>query len=69
MMIFLQAIDILVWKIIESPYEPPSTDFDNWTDEAKRKANLSAKAMNALYCAIDQGEFNQISVCSTTHDI
>ena len=68
-MIFLQAIDILVWKIVESPYVPPSADFENWTDEAKRKANLNAKAMNALYCAIDQAEFNRISVCSTAHDI
>ena len=69
MMIFLQAIDILVWKIVESPYIPPSTEFENWTDEAKRKANLNAKAMNALYCAIDQAEFNRISMCSTAHDI
>ena len=67
MMIFLQAIDILVWKIVESPYVPPSADFENWTDEAKRKANLNAKAMNALYCAIDQAEFNRISPCALQH--
>ena len=69
MMIFLQAIDILVWKVVESPYIPPTTDFEFWTNDAKRKANLNAKAMNALYCAIDQAEFNRISVCSTAHDI
>ena len=25
--------------------------------------------MNALYCAIDQSEFNHISVCTIAHDI
>ena len=69
MMILLQAIDIMVWKIVESPYTPPTTKYENWTDDAKRKANLNAKAMNALYCAIDQSEFNQISVCSIAHEI
>ena len=69
MMIFLQSIDFLVWQIVESPYTPPTSEFANRTDEAKRKANLNAKVMNALYYAIDQSEFNQISVCNTTHDI
>ena len=69
MMIFLQAIDLMVWQIMESPYMPPTTDFEHWTDDAKRKANLNAKAMNALYCAIDQNEFNRISICSMDHEI
>ena len=69
MMIFLQAVDLMVWQIVESPYTPPTTEFENWTDDAKRKANLNAKGMNALYCAIDQSEFNRISVCSTAHEI
>ena len=69
MTIFLQAIYFLVWHIVESPYTPPTTEYANWTDEAKRKAILNAKAMNALYCAIDQNEFNRISICNTAHDI
>ena len=69
MTIFLQDIDFIVWHIIETPYTMSNTDYTTWTDEAKRAANLNAKAMNALYCAIDQNEFNRISVCNTTSDI
>ena len=69
MMIFLKDIDLMVCKIMESPYTPPTTEFEHCTDDAKRKANLNAKAMNALYCAIDQSEFNRISICSTAHEI
>ena len=52
-----------------NPYTPPKTDYTTWTDEAKRQANLNAKAMNALYCALDQNEFNRISFCNTASDI
>ena len=69
MITFIQAINLMVWQIVESPYTPPTTDFEHWTDDAKKKANLNAKAMNALYCEIDQNEFNRISVCSTAHEI
>ena len=62
MTIFLQAIDFSVWHIVVNPYTPPKTDYTTWTDEAKRQANLNAKAMNALYCAIDQNKFNRILV-------
>ena len=35
----------------------------------RRWSNLNAKAMNALYCAIDQNEFNKISICESAYDI
>ena len=62
MTIFLQAIDFSVWHIVVNPYTPPKTDYTTWTDETKRAANLNAKAMNVVYCAIDQNEFNRILV-------
>jgi hypothetical protein len=54
---------------VESPYTPPTTDFEHRTDDAKKKANLNAKAINALYCAINQSEFNRISTYCTDHEI
>ena len=69
MAIFLKSIDFAVWKIVEHPYTSPSADYSLWSDEEKKMANLNAKAMNALYCAIDQNEFNRISICESAYDI
>ena len=69
MMIFLRDIDLMMWKIVESPYTPPTTDFEQWTDDGKKKASLNVEVMNALYCAINQSEFNRIPVCSIAHEI
>ena len=32
-------------------------------------AQLNAKAINVLYCALDVNEFNRISTCNSTKEI
>ena len=34
-----------------------------WDEVDKKMAQLNAKAMNVLYCALDANEFNRISTC------
>ena len=38
-------------------------------DLEKKIFSLNARAMNALFCALDKNEFNRISFCETAHDI
>ena len=42
---------------------------NHWNDLEKKTFSLNAKAMNALFCALDKNEFNQVSTCETTFDI
>ncbi|MFA1236654.1 hypothetical protein, partial [Klebsiella pneumoniae] len=49
--------------------EIPTSDFSQWTNNEKKNASLDAKAMNALYCAVNKVEFNRISQCTTAHEI
>jgi hypothetical protein len=69
MTIFLQSMDLEIWRVVSEKYQTPSTDFSQWTDEEKKTASLNAKAMNALYCGVDKVEFNRISQCSTANEI
>ena len=78
MHIFVQASDYDMWSIITSdPYYPIETIDDisihkpenEWNEQDKRSAQLNAKAMNVLYCALDANEFNRISVCTSAKEI
>ena len=75
---FVQAIDYDMRSIITSgPYCPIKTidgisilnPEREWNDQDKKSAQLNAKAMNVLYCALDTNEFNRISVCTSTKEI
>jgi hypothetical protein len=69
MIIYLKSIDFAVWKIVEAEYSPPTAAYETWTEREKRTATLDAKAMNALYCAIDEEEYSRISTCETAHEV
>ena len=40
-----------------------------WTQGEKDRANLNAKAKNALFCALSQEEFNRVVNCNTAKDV
>ena len=42
---------------------------NEWSDLEKKYFSLNAKAMNALFCALDKNEFNRVSLCETAFDI
>ena len=73
MRIFIQASDYNLWNIIvNGPHIPTHTSNNlvtlkpecEWDDNDRRMAQLNAKAINVLYCALSMNEFNRISFCS-----
>jgi len=48
--------------------EVPKPEKD-WDENDMKLAELSAKAMNLLYCALDPNEFNRISTCNSAKEI
>ena len=69
MPIFLKSIDYAVWNMVQVEYTPPTKDYDYWTNEEKKEATLDARALNALYYAIDENEYNRISTCETAYQV
>ena len=72
MKIFIQAFDYKIWAIIVSGPHTPTKIINNvlilkaeneWDENDERTAQLNAKAMNLLYCALDTNEFNRILGC------
>ena len=52
MKIYLQSLNYELWNIVETSYTKPTTNCSVWNEEQKKSANLDAKAMNALFCAL-----------------
>jgi hypothetical protein len=69
MRIFLQSLNYELWNIVETPYQKPTTSYTEWTLDERTSANLDAKAMNALFCALDMNEFNRVSTSTSAHQI
>ena len=42
---------------------------NHWNDLEKKTFSLNARAMNALFCALNKIEFNRISLYETVFDI
>ena len=61
MKIYLQSLYYKLWNIVEAPYTKPTTNYNAWSEEQKKFANLNTKAMNALFCDLNKEEFNRVS--------
>lgn len=46
-----------------------SLPINNWNELEKKTFALNAKAMNALFYALDKNEFNRVSICEIAFDI
>ncbi|CAL9187605.1 unnamed protein product [Musa hybrid cultivar] len=66
---FLISMNLDLWNIVENGFQLPSKPMNEWSDLEKKYFSLNAKAMNALFCALDKNEFNRISTCETAFDI
>ena len=64
MKIYLQSLNYELWNIVEAPYTKPITNYNAWSDDQKKNANLDAKVMNALFCALTKEEFNRVNATS-----
>ena len=69
MRIFLISMDFKLWTIVENGFQKSSLLMSEWNESKKKVFALNAKAMNALFCALDKNEFNRVSVCDSTFDI
>ena len=69
MRVFLISLNLDLWNIDENGFQLPSKPTNEWSDLEKKYFSLNAKAMNALFCALDKNEFNQVSLCETAFDI
>ena len=69
MRVFLISMNLDLWNIVENGFQLPSKPMNEWSDLEKKYFSLNAKAMNALFCALNKNEFNRISTCETTFDI
>ena len=78
MKIFIQILDYDMWSIIVNGPHTPTKIIDGvestklekeWDEVDKKMAQLNAKAMNVLYCALDANEFNRISTCMSAKKI
>ena len=67
--IILISIDFELWNIIENGFQKSSLPMNDWNELEKKTFALNAKAMNALFCALDKNEFNRVSICETVFDI
>ena len=69
MKIYLQLINYKFQNIVKAAHEKPRTNYNQWSEEQKKSANLDAKAMNALFCALNKEEFNRVSTAISAHQI
>ena len=69
MRVFLISLNLDLWNIVENGFQLPSKPMNEWSDLEKKYFSLNAKAMNALFCALDKNEFNRISTYETAFDI
>ena len=69
MRIFLISMDFELWNLVENGFSKSSLPMIDWNELEKKTFALNAKAMNALFCALDKNEFNRVSVCETALDI
>ena len=69
MKIYLQSLNYELWNIVEVPYTKPITNYTSWSDNQKKNANLDAKVMNVLFCALTKEEFNRVSTTTFVNRI
>ena len=69
MRIFLISMDFELWSIVENGFQKSSLPMSEWNESEKKVFALNAKAMNALFCALDKNEFNRVSICDSALDI
>ena len=69
MRILLLSINFKLWNFVESSFEKSSKPINEWNDLEKMTFSLNAKEMNALFCTLENNEFNRVSICETAYEI
>jgi len=69
MKIYLQSLNYGLWNIVEAPYIKPTTNYKAWSEEQKKFENLDAKAMKALFFALNKEEFNRVLMARSANQL
>ena len=67
MMTWLEGQEL--WDIVEEEYTRPTAKGLARKTEEKAAITANAKAMTAIFCAIDVNELNRVSTCKAAHEI
>ena len=62
-------MDLNLWNIIESDFQKSFTSMNKWNDLEKKTFSLNVRAINALFCTLDDTKFNRFSIYEMTFDI
>ena len=62
---FLQSLDEKVWQDVEIGWTKPKKLLVDWDDAKIKAANFNSKALNALFSAVTNEEFKNISSTET----
>ncbi|XP_019059044.1 PREDICTED: uncharacterized protein LOC109117030 [Tarenaya hassleriana] len=75
---FIRGIDVDAWDSVETGWNPPVLIDEkgnvslkpraSWTDEEKRRSNLDAKALSAIFASVDLNNFWLISGCESAKE-
>ena len=52
-----------------SSYTKPTANYDAWSEKQKKSVNLDAKAMSALFYALNKEDFNRVSTARSVNQI
>ena len=65
---FLQSLDEKVWQAMEIGWTKPIEAPADWDDAKIKAANINSRALNALFSAINNEEFKNISSTKTVKE-
>ena len=55
-------LNLNLWNITENKFQKSSLPINDWNNLEKNTFSLNTKSMNALFCALNKNEFNQVSI-------
>ncbi|KAK9168677.1 hypothetical protein Syun_000817 [Stephania yunnanensis] len=69
MKFYIRAQNRFLWDAIESGYTPPDKPLKEYTAEEIKIELSNDQAMNHLFCALSENEFNRVSACQTAKEV
>ena len=64
----MQSLNEKVWQAVEIDWTKPKEAPSNWDDAKIKAANFNSRALNALFSAVTNEEFQKISSTKTTKE-
>ena len=68
MRVFLQSLDEKVWQAVKIGWTKPKEAPADWDDAKIKAVNFNSRALNALFSAVTNEEFNKISSTETAKE-